>query len=202
MEEEVWIGLALKCHDSICWILPSQIGTYKAQGMKPDKHSYDYYDSSLKATQLTQGQYFAYCRVSWKFVAKKFHEATTAAEWVTCRSQPCQNETASYEQSEGHLQLKLHYLNALRTWLVHTFSTPPRFFLAYGDCFAYDTVRLETETYLVGLAMHSLKRLPKGDFLWHKEVRFRISTCSVEWAGNSIHFKYAYICTPKVWGVI
>ena len=56
-----------------------------------------------------------------------------------------------------------------------TFSTPPRCFLGDRECFAYDTVswkllagtfrtnlsqvRLETETYLVGLrAMDSVKR--------------------------------------------
>ena len=34
-------GLALKYHDSICWMLPPRIGTCKAQGMIPDRHSYD-----------------------------------------------------------------------------------------------------------------------------------------------------------------
>ena len=37
-------GLALKYHDSICWMLPPRIGICKAQGMKLDKHSYDSYD--------------------------------------------------------------------------------------------------------------------------------------------------------------
>ena len=79
-----------------------------------------------------------------------------------------------------------------------TFSTPPRCFLGDRECFAYDAVswklfagtfrtnlsQVRLETYLVGLAMDSLKRQARWnqrlDFLWHKEMRFRPSTCGTE----------------------
>ena len=74
----------LRCHDSICWMLPPQIGTCKAQGMKLDKRSDDW----LTVLHMAQGQCFAYCGVSWKFVAcpclRNFHGATTAAAWINC----------------------------------------------------------------------------------------------------------------------
>ena len=77
------------------------------------------------------------------------------------------------------------------------------FFLARRECFAYavswkflsgtfrtNLSQVRLETYLVGLAMDSLKRQApwnqRLDFLWHREMRFRISTCGVEWAGNSL----------------
>ena len=87
-------GLGLRCHDSICWMLPPQIGTCKAQGMKLDKRSDDW----LTVLHMAQGQCFAYCGVSWKFVVfpclRNFHGATTAAAWINCPGitfQPCRN---------------------------------------------------------------------------------------------------------------
>ena len=90
------------------------------------------------------------------------------------------------------------------SWTVIQPHHIPDLFLGDRECFAYDTVswkffvgtfgthlsQVRLEICLVGLrAMDSRKRWPKGakvrwnqrlDFLWHKEMRFRPSTCGVE----------------------
>ena len=61
-------GSALKCNNSICWRHTKHKGW---NYMKLGRHSYDWPQPSFSTPPfpLTQGQCFAYCRVSWKLVA-------------------------------------------------------------------------------------------------------------------------------------
>ena len=113
---------------------------------------------------------------------------------ISCFSSPLQ-------QRQGERQARGCVSKATKASLLncHSAGSHLRFFLGDRECFAYDTVswkffvgtfgthlsQVRLEICLVGLrAMDSLKRWPKGakvwwnqrlDFLWHKEMRFRIS---------------------------
>ena len=121
------------------------------------------------------------------------------------QSLPGDQQSCARKPEQNQLQMQLIGPSSTNDSLLEgpenmTSSTPPRFLLAHGECFANDAVnwkllpstfranlsQVRLETYQVGLlpARDSLKRQAQWnqrlDFVWHKEIRFRISTSVVE----------------------